>query len=342
MSSVMHKPIELKTAETSLRAKVKHYKKMAREIEEYLLKKPYEWGRFQSQFNAEVNNVFRDIMNFEKEDVRSGDEKTYKLKRIFTSKIRKIFQRGDLTEGILEKPYGYAGDFKIIEDVYENNPKTTGFDRLFDNYVQMSSISVAVRNRKDDFKRMITEFVKDRQDRPLRIMNLASGPCREVGEMLLSESELYKNVTFDCYDSDERAIKFASTLLAKYSNINFVKENAARMAFRKDIHSLIDEKYDLVYSTGLFDYFEDRLATRLIANLKKILTPDGLLVISNVRDKFSNPSVHFMEWVGEWELVYCEDDEFRSYFFSAGFGEDQIEPRYEQQGILQYVLASNK
>jgi len=204
----------------------------------------------------------------------------------------------------------------------------------------MSAISVAVRNRKNDFRRFISEFIKKRKNQKLMIMDVASGPCREIKE-LLSEYGLCKNVTFDCYDSDENSLKFAAKVLTNYSNVNFIKENATRIAFRKDIRTLIDKKYDLIYSTGLFDYFEERLATKLIGNLKKLLKPGGLMIISDVRDKYSNPSVHFMEWVGEWELVYRDDDNFRDIFVNAGFKKSDIKPQYEQQGILQYIQAVN-
>lgn len=327
----------------SLRTKVNHYKKRAREIEDCLLKNPEEWGRFQSEFNWEVDLIFRDIMNFEKENMASGQEdKVYKLKNLFVKKIRKIFERGELTGWILRKPYGYAGDFKIIEDIYENDPTTIGFERLFDNYIQMSAISVAVRNRKDDFKRFIARFIRKKQGQPIRIMDLASGPCREIRELLSEENDLCARATFDCYDNDEHSIEFASDLLEQYPNVHFIKENATRIAFRKDIDALIGKKYDFIYSTGLFDYFEERLATKLIANLRRLLAPGGEMIISDVRDKYSNPSVHFMEWVGEWELVYRDDDNFRNIFMNAGFKKDEIKFQYEQQGILQYIKAANK
>ena len=91
-----------------------------------------------------------------------------------------------------------------------------------------------------------------------------------------------------------------------------------------------------------FDYFEERIALRLIQNLKKLLNPGGLLLISDVRDKYSNPSVHFMEWIGEWELVYRDDDSFREMFYNVGFSRQELEFRYEQQGILQYIVATIK
>lgn len=327
---------------TSLRTTVKKYKKRVAEIEKYLNKNPEEWGKFQNEFNSEVNAIFRDIMNFEKESIENGDEnKIYKLKRLFINKIREPFIRGDYISWSLKKPYGYAGDFKVIEDCYENNPKTTGFDRLFDNYSQMSAISIAVRNRKNDFKKMIIEYVASNQHKPIRIMDLASGPCREIYEMLIEKQGLFKNVIFDCYDSDAHALEYAKERLAAHKNVNFFNQNAARIAFRKDVNGLIEQKYNIIYSTGLFDYFEERIAFRLIQNLKKLLNEDGQLLISDVRDKFSNPSLHFMEWVAEWELVYRDDDDFRKLFIDAGFATDKIEPFYEQQGILQYILAKN-
>jgi SAM-dependent methyltransferase len=327
----------------SLRTLVKFYIKRAQEIESYLSSHPNEWGKFQSAFNMEVNKIFLNIMDFEKNNLLCGNEdKVYKLRKIFVGRIRKIFVRGEYITWSLNKPYGYAGDFKIIDDIYQNNPTTTGFSRLFDNYFQMSAISVAVRNRKEDFKRLILNFIKIRGNKKVRIMDLAAGPCRDIKEIFSFDNSIINRVVFDCYDNDERAIRYAQNLLAGYQNINFIKLNVARFALKKDPFSFIDKKYDLIYATGLFDYFSERLAVATVQNLHKLLLPQGILAISNVRDKYSNPSVYFMEWVGDWNLVYRDDEEFRNVFIKGGFRDDEIETQYEQQGIMQYIIAINK
>lgn len=339
----MESILKVNTQELSLRTKLRLYKKRACEVEDYLSKNPEEWGKFQSEFNSEVNNIFRDIMNFEKINFSAGqEEKVYKLKRIFIDRIRELFLKGAYNEWSLRKPFGYAGDFKIIDDIYQNNPTTTGFIRLFDNYFQMSAISVAVRNRKDDFKRLLTNFINDRKNHHLRIMDLASGPCRELKEILSLDAPLREKISFDCYDHDENTIEYAKALLAGYSNVNFIKENAIRIAFKRNISLLIDKKYDFIFSTGLFDYFSERVGIALVRNLKKLLNPGGILAISTVRDKYSNPSVHYMEWVGDWNLVYRNDEEFKKLFLEAGFRNNEIRTQYEQQGIMQYIVASNK
>jgi len=329
--------------EVSLRSKLKLYKRRADEIESYLSKHHDEWGKFQSEFNSEVDNIFRDIMNFEKINFSIGqEEKVYKLKRIFINRIRELFLKGAYNEWSFRKPFGYAGDFKIIDDIYQNNPTTTGFTRLFDNYFLMSAISVAVRNRKEDFKKLFNDFVNKRSNQKLLFMDLASGPCRELKEILSSGSSLYKNVIFDCYDNDNNAIEYAKKLLVGYSNVNFIKENAIRIAFRKNIHSLVNKKYDFIYATGLFDYFNERVGTALVKNLKRILNPEGIMVISTVTDRYSNPSVYYMEWVGDWNLIYRDSDEFKRIFLVTGFSENKIIIQHEKQTIMQYIIAPNK
>ena len=341
---MVHSTIESKKLKVPpLRSIIKRYLKRAKEIEAYLNKKPEEWGKFQAEFNAEVNDVFRNIMVFEKENLSFGyEDKIYKLRRVFINRIRRIFVRGVYIDWSLRKPFGYAGDFKIIDDIYQNNPTTTGFDRLFDNYYQMSAISVAVRNRKEDFKRLIANFIKSRQGSPLRIMDLASGSCRDIKELFFSNKALCKNVIFDCYDNDDRAIEFARKLIKNGPRANFIKLNAVKLALAKDVNRITDKRYDLIYSTGLFDYFNEKIAVRLTQNLKKLLKFNGIMAISSVRDKYSNPSVHFMEWVGDWNLVYRDEDEFRGIFLKSGFKRDKLKIQYEQQGIMQYIVTINK
>jgi len=332
----------LSAIEVSLRTKIKLYKKRADEIEKYLTRHPDEWGKFQHEFNSEVNNIFRDIMTYEKINLSKGNvEKVYKLKKLFIRRIRKLFMRKEYSEWSIKKPFGYAGDYKIIDDIYVNDPKTTGFDRLFDNYYQMSAISVGVRNRKGDFNKIISDYVKKSKKKVIRIMNLACGSCRDMQELLSHNMLSGKEVIFDCYDNEDRALDYAKSILKPYSNINYIKENVIRLAATKHITSKVEKRYDLIYSTGLFDYLNNKIAIRLIENLRSLLKIDAILIISNVRNKYSNPSVHYMEWAGEWNLVYRSDGELKKIFIEAGFRNDELKTQYEQQGIMLYIIAHN-
>ena len=203
----------------------------------------------------------------------------------------------------------------------------------------MSSISIAVRNRKNDFKEMLCHEIKKR-GKDVHIMNLASGACREIKELLEENPKIKNHVSFDCYDTEEDAHAYAKKLIGnKDQNINFFLENALRIAGTQNIYQKINKKYDIIYSIGLFDYLNYKLSVRLLKNLRKILKNNGVMLIADVRDRYLNPSVFYMEWAGDWNLIYRSDEEFRQVFIDAGFKEKDLKTTYEQQGIIQYIKA---
>lgn len=331
---------EYTNRELSLKARIKVYHARASEMKKYLDVYPQEWGRFQSEFNQEINGIFRDLIMFEKDNLNRGnEERVYKLKRLFIEWFRDDFVKGEYLNRSLKKPSGYPGDYKIIDSIYQNSPCSVGFERLYDNYFQMSTICNAVRNRKEDFKQIVLDVIQKSKDFSVKIMDLASGPCRDVLEVLANLTSENKEVIFHCYDNDEKAISYARELLKSDPRVIFYKQNAVRLALKKNVKDLIEGNYDLIYSTGLFDYLDYKVSVRLVANLKKLLKKGSFLAISDVRDKFSNPSIYFMEWVADWNLIYRDDDSFRNIFIDAGFSKDNLSFQYEQQGLMQYIFA---
>jgi extracellular factor (EF) 3-hydroxypalmitic acid methyl ester biosynthesis protein len=325
-----------------LLSKIKHYRRAANEFQSVLAKKPGEWGKYQSSFNQEINGIFRDILIYEKERIHCGDMTSFqKFKKLFRERLEKYFSYGEYILWSQRKPYGYAGDFKMIDSIYDNSPKTQGFERLYDNYMMTSTISVAVRHRKEDFKKIIMWVIRERTKRPLRIMSLACGPCRELREIAQDFALDWDQIYVDGIDHDPRALEYSEKFFTHMPHFRFLKRNAIRMALNKDITRDFEPRYDLIYTTGLFDYLDVRVAIRLIRNLKKLLTPEGVLAISDVQEKFSNPSLPFMELVGEWDLIYRNTEEFRRFFIESGFRSDQLTYKFEQQGIMQYIIARN-
>ena len=241
-----------------------------------------------------------------------------------------------------DKPYGYSGDFKIIDDIYQNQPISEGFARLWDNWFQQLTAAKSVRERKGDFKKLILEFVQKHKGENLSIMNLASGPAREIKELLENDSEkLFSQTTFDCYDLEMRALEYAKQLLNNYSNINFSQKNAIRLALKKDIKEEICCNYDLIYSTGLFDYLDERIAVKLVGNLKKLLKPGAIMIIANAADKYSNSSAAWMEWAVDWYLIYRTESEFKKIFLDAGFSDESLQIILQQNNVMQYCIAKS-
>ena len=326
----------------SLFSKVGDYIKLSRALQAHLAKYPDDRPKFQETFNSTVEQISLDILQFERENIEKSESKVYKLKKIFEKRYRRYFLYGELPRQVFEKSFGYAGDFKIIDAIYQNQPRTTGFDGLWDHYFQQMTAAKATRERKEDFKKIILDFVKKHKDQNIRIMDLASGPARVIKELLEADSERhFSKTTFDCYDFDIRAINYAKKLLNNPNNVNFFQKNAIRLALKKDIKKEISQNYDLIYSAGLFDYLDERVAVRLASNLKKLLKKNGIVVIliSNFGDKYSNSSAGLMEWATEWYLIYRSEEEFRRIFLDAGFSSENLQILPQHSKVIQYCFA---
>jgi len=123
----------MNTEEDNLFNKVKEYKKISRKIQKALLKNPANWENYQDIFNRTFEAISRDVAEAEN-NIDIDENKFYRLKRLFQKRYRDYFLYGYFINWVYEKPFGYAGDFKIIDFIYLKNPTTEGFDRLWDNY----------------------------------------------------------------------------------------------------------------------------------------------------------------------------------------------------------------
>ena len=321
-------------------SRIKNYRELSKEIQGVLLKNPDDAHKFQEIFNLTVDRIYQDILDFEKDNIEKFESEVYKFKKIFEKRYRHYFLFGEYIKWCFEKPYGYSGDFKIIDDIYQNQVRTKGFDSLWDNWFQQLVASKSVRTRKEDFKKFILDFMEKRMDKSVRIMDLACGPAREIKELLESDrADLFEKTVFDCYDFDIGALNYAKQLLKNCHNINFLQKNAIRLALKKKIEDEIAFKYDLIYCTGLFDYLDERVAVRLINNLRKLVKHGGIIIISSAGDKYSNSSAIWMEWIGEWFLTYRTEEEFEKVFIKGGFPLGNIQIIQGDNKVMQYCLA---
>lgn len=328
----------------SLFSKVRRYVQLSKQLQEHLNQFPEHWHKYQKEFNCALDTILQEIRDFEINNTSKENLAAIRLKSRFEKRYRQYFLYGEFIKWSFEKPYGYPGDFKIIDEIYLNQPRTNGFDRLWDNYFQQLLSVHSIRERKEDFKKFILDYVKKYEKNDVFIMNLASGPAREIMEIADSDSSgLMLRVIFDCYDFDKNAIIYAKNLIqGKLVKANFFVKNAIRLALSKNITNEIKQKYDLIYSMGLFDYFDGEISTRLIANLRKLLNENGMLIISTASEKVNNSSAAWMEWVANWHLIYRSRAEFQEIFEDAGFPTSNLRIILQRSKVMQYCLAINK
>lgn len=218
------------------------------------------------------------------------------------------------------KPHGYAGDFEIIERHYLTHIAPEPHLAAWDHYWHAGAAARAVRNRKDYFHDLLRQHVEAAGGRRVSVLNVASGPARDVFEFLSSGTH---DVHFECLDQDPKAIAHASNLCCGFSEqVTFVQADVLRFRPR--------QSYDLIWAAGLFDYFSDRVFKLALRRLLPGVAPDGQLVIGNF--SVANPNIHWLRFC-DWLLHHRNHDQLITLAAEAGAHPERIRIGHEPAGV---------
>ncbi len=218
----------------------------------------------------------------------------------FREKIKFILNENTLIGHGYVKPYGYPGDFILIDKIYRFDVNQDVRYKNWDLFFQNQPGADAVRNRKEFFLEYCRKLVLRKDN--AKVLILGSGPGSDVNEFLANFPGS-NHLTIDLIDFDQNAIDFSREKNKQFNGqISYNKINALRFNSYK--------LYDLIWSAGLFDYFKDKHFTFLIRKYINCLAEDGDMVISNFSTK--NPTKRLMEVLSDWYLnLRTESDLFR-------------------------------
>jgi len=140
-----------------------------------------------------------------------------------------------------------------------------------------------------------------------RIYSLGCGPAREVENFL--PNSLADQAVFQLMDFDDETLSYTEGRMEAARRAN---HRSTRFKFvKKSVYYLLKEsgkpanpaeQFDLIYSSGLYDYLNDRVSRTVNTHLYDQLSPGGVLIISNFEP--SNPIRNLMEYAFEWFLIH--------------------------------------
>ncbi len=226
------------------------------------------------------------------------------------------------------RPYGYAGDFLTMEHIYTGG--TAMADPWSRCYFSLAAVQ-AVRNRRQLFIDLLGEMVGPTGG-PLRLLDVACGPAREVAEGLACHAPEPSSTSLTLLDHDPAALAHAKALLepaflAGYP-IYLLRANAVALRPRGS--------FDLIWCAGLFDYLEELVAVSILRRLWSALAPGGRLVVGNFHP--DNPSRPIMEWLGGWFLIHRSEEELQRIVRLAAIPEASTEIIQEPLGINRFLV----
>lgn len=265
---------------------------------------------------AELNLVFDDISDA----FKAGDITTAEMDALQSGFGENEDIQGTLLGHVRSKPFGYAGDFLIIDKIYREQVTEDQRFEKWDNFWQEQPACKAVRNRKDYFIHTIQQALQ--QHSSMQLLNVASGPARDLAEIYgLIEPARLQTV---CVEADEHAINYAKELNeAHAAQVEFVHRNIFRYT--------AEQQFDMVWSAGLFDYFEDKIFIKLLQKFMSWTKPGGEVIIGNFGDH--NPSRNYMELMGDWYLHHRSAKELTEMALEAGASRGAVRIGREDEGV---------
>ena len=212
--------------------------------------------------------------------------------------VKQIIHADPFTHRAFYKPRGYAGDAELMDYIYGREERwpapyaSSIGQRIFD-YTTASPAPEGVRARRGFVADLIDRLAEETK-KP-HILSLAAGHLREAS--LSCAVKRRKIGRLVALDADDDSLQEVERCYSCFGVETVPARIRALIANKLDLG-----KFDLVYTTGLFDYLQQPVGRRLVSNMFGMLRPGGQLVVANflpgVRD------IGYMEAYMDWFLIY--------------------------------------
>lgn len=250
------------------------------------------------------------------------DERTALLGRSYASSmLMPLLSACPLQKRAYEKPLGYAGDYRMMELCFAEEPAgDTLFGRFLFSVAQQLSLTRATVGRETVLRAAVHRAVEERGagPEPVRILAVAAGPAMELRRWLEGTQSLARPVQLILLDQDRAAHEAAHrqltrTLLERHHGMLPVTVRCLHFSVRQLVsphtaeeQAVVSETLadlDLIYSSGLYDYLPDPVAERLTVRLDSLLRKEGgRMLLGNMVE--APDATWLMDYAVDWPILY--------------------------------------
>jgi SAM-dependent methyltransferase len=244
--------------------------------------------------------------------------------------LRPIWDRGLFGYEITHWPAG-PGSTRAMELVYANHPLPYDAKVYYSEaFLLTRDLAHAVRSRKDVLRDLLVREINLKPN-SLSILDLACGPCQSLRESLPLLKEP-RRIRLRGIDVDE---------LAQYNNRGFFqRDHGLPWEFQVDnalTRDLGEREYDVVYSTGLYDYVPSTLLAEVWRRVYASLKPGGVAILSVKDGRAFCPL--FYRWAIDWsQFLIRSQEEFEAIMRGAGLPQPEWIHRDATGCVLLYGL----
>jgi len=216
--------------------------------------------------------------------------------------LAKVFLQEPITKHSYQKPRGYSGDAVLIDYLYglKAYPASISYvGRELHHQLSNAGSSRAVRWRVHHIASLISS-ASEKANQKIDIFSVASGHLRELAYLEDAESKINRLV---CLDQDDQSNEEVRANYNHHAFLEIIDQSINHVLKRK----MEGQAFNLVYSTGLFDYLNDKVASRMLEILYGNLKPGGTMIIPNFLKGI--PEKAYMETFMKWNLIYRDEED---------------------------------
>jgi extracellular factor (EF) 3-hydroxypalmitic acid methyl ester biosynthesis protein len=196
------------------------------------------------------------------------------------------------------KPRGYAGDAELLDLIYGPeerwpDPVATALGLDIYRYTVGAPAAEGVRARRAFVADLVDRATADNSGQ--HILAIAAGHLREA--QMAAAVRRRRFGRFVALDADPVSLKEVARAYGPYGVETVAAPFSALVTNRVRLG-----QFDLIYSTGLFDYLSNSTGRRLVTTLFGMLNPGGQLVVANFMPGIRD--VGYMEAFMDWNLIY--------------------------------------
>ena len=249
-------------------------------------------------------------------------------------------ERGDLQVRARTKPRGYAGDYVMLAMIMEDYRSSDPLGRSLDRYFQIQAAPRAVRCRTELICAELAAHFLQSDRETYHLASIGSGPALDVQRALaLLDAEQRGRIRVTLWDVDPDALDYAaakvSPLLPR-GQCACRRENIFRLPERPPNEELLPA-VDFLICSGLFDYLPDQTAAPMLELFWQRLGEQARMLVGNFAPH--NPTRAYMEWIGNWYLIYRNRIQIQQLADDAGIPDGSCHVRSEVMGIDLFLIA---
>jgi hypothetical protein len=234
--------------------------------------------------------------------------------------VASYFHQDPFTNWSFVKPRGYSGDAALLDffyfhpDIAEHILSASPLGKAIYTFTSRAPSSIAGRERLG----ILTQYVDDAalaKPKEAEVLSIACGNLREGANSVALFGDLLKR--WVALDQDPQSVAVVAKDYAGTA-VQPTEGSVRTVLMRGDKIGT----FDLVYTSGLYDYLADKVAVKLTKKCLTMLKPGGKLMFCNYSKDIIVDG--YMEMFMDWALLLRNDEDMAAIIQKSIEGERHL------------------